>query len=74
MDSNPLEREREFTILAKNTSVRWRHENQYRGHLTPISAAKSSAFCAWSMFLLLVDAARCRCPDAVRRGEALSLG
>jgi len=23
MDSNPLERERGITILAKNTSVRW---------------------------------------------------
>src|SRR5918999_3193568 len=25
MDSNPLERERGITILAKNTSVRWKH-------------------------------------------------
>src|SRR3712207_9053301 len=26
MDSNPLERERGITILAKNTSVRWKDE------------------------------------------------
>ena len=33
MDSNPLERERGITILAKNTSVRWgEHEDQHRRH------------------------------------------
>src|SRR5205809_4176117 len=28
MDSNDLERERGITILAKNTSVRWRHKDE----------------------------------------------
>ncbi len=36
MDSNPLERERGITILAKNTSVRWqRHQDQHRGYARP---------------------------------------
>jgi translation elongation factor EF-4 len=50
MDSNPLERERGITILAKNTSVRW-HDvkiNIVDTPATPTSAARSSASCAWS--------------------------
>ena len=36
MDSNPLERERGITILAKNTAVRWHgRQDQYRGHPGP---------------------------------------
>ena len=50
MDSNPLERERGITILAKNTAVRWQgDEDQHRGHAraTPTSAARSSGSCGW---------------------------
>ena len=36
MDSNPLERERGITILAKNTAVRWeRDQDQHRRHARP---------------------------------------
>ena len=38
MDSNPLEREKGITILAKNTSIQWRsrksHEHGGRLHIT----------------------------------------
>ncbi|HEX2219819.1 MAG TPA: GTP-binding protein [Gemmatimonadales bacterium] len=50
MDSNPLERERGITILAKNTAVRWEGTkiNIVDTPATPTSAAKSSGFCGWS--------------------------
>ena len=50
MDSNPLERERGITILAKNTAVTGtatRSTSSTRRD-TPTSAARSSASCAWS--------------------------
>jgi len=74
---DPLERERGITILAKNTSVRWRARNQYRGHPGhAISAAKSSAFCAWSMAFCcssMPPRGRCRRRGSVA-GKALALG
>src|ERR1035437_9592821 len=47
MDSNPLERERGLTILAKNPPVRWNgtRSTSSTRPATPISAARSSAFC-----------------------------
>jgi predicted membrane GTPase involved in stress response len=64
MDSNPLERERGITILAKNTSVRWiaRSTSLIRPD-TPTSVAKLSASCAWSMaccFSSTRSTGRCR--------------
>ena len=36
MDSNPLERERGITILAKNTAISWHgHQDQHRRHAGP---------------------------------------
>ncbi len=46
MDSNDLERERGITILAKNTSVRWKATTSSTSSTppaTPTSAARSSA-------------------------------
>ena len=50
MDSNDLERERGITILAKDTSMRSRTPASISStpRATPTSAARSSAFCAWS--------------------------
>ena len=49
MDSNPLERERGITILAKNTAVRHGDVkfNIVDTPATPTLAARSSACCRW---------------------------
>ena len=49
MDSNPLERERGITILAKNTAVRWHGTkiNIVDTQATPTSAGRSSGSSGW---------------------------
>ena len=51
MDSNPLERERGITILAKNTAVHWGGTkiNIVDTPATPISVVRWSGFSAWWM-------------------------
>src|SRR2546427_3583228 len=78
MDSNPLERERGITILAKNTSVRWGDTKinivDTPGH-ADFGGEVERILRMVDGFLLLVDAAEGPMPQTrFVAGEALALG
>jgi len=78
MDSNPLERERGITILAKNTSVRWQDTKinivDTPGH-ADFGGEVERILRMVNGFLLLVDAAEGPMPQTrFVAGKALALG
>ena len=78
MDSNPLERERGITILAKNTSVRWSDTKinivDTPGH-ADFGGEVERILRMVDGFLLLVDAAEGPMPQTrFVAGKALALG
>src|ERR687887_1121926 len=78
MDSNPLERERGITILAKNTSVRWGDTKinivDTPGH-ADFGGEVERILRMVDGFLLLVDAAEGPMPQTrFVAGEALAVG
>ena len=78
MDSNDLERERGITILANapRSPGRIRASISSIRRATPISAARSSAFCRWSMASCcwsMPPKGRCRRPNSWCR-KALAIG
>src|SRR5216110_250507 len=78
MDSNPLERERGITILAKNTSVRWKGTKinivDTPGH-SDFGGEVERILRMVDGFLLVVDAAEGPMPQTrFVAGKALALG